>query len=389
MRHPSRILSLLGLTVLILAPQVLGQTGEIYLHPHPQENLEARWAWAQEQAERLSTDDGFWIGYSIKRLVREFTYFISEGSSSFTTTTSRLRIPSGVTLQERIYGRKPGQGTSDEEAIKELARQALEERDVPYSQQKKVWKDVALIFRFNPRDSKQPSRLHFSSLDVPFETDGLPMFWLDPAEDGESFALVRGLFEKSKDIKQQKRFLSAVGFHSDSERVVSFLENVLQSRAPEELRARAASELEDHPVPRSLDLLRETAFKDRSLDVRKRAVSALEDLEMEGAVDVLIELAKHGDHPDIRKRAISTLGDLASRKAAEALVDFAYNDPEADIQRRAVYALEDLPDNEGIPYLIKIAQTHPHPQVRKSAIHCLGDSGDSRALDALISILKK
>ncbi len=382
-------LGVLALAALILAPSLLGETGEVYRHPDPRQGLEARWAWAQEQAGRLSEDEGFWIGYSIQHLTREFTYFISEGSSSFTTTTSRWRIPAGVTLQERIYGRPAGHGVSDEQAIKELARQALEEPDVPYSQQKKVWKDVALLYRFDSKGSGHPARLHYSSMDVPFEPDGLPLFWLEPAGDVESFQLVRGMFDRSEDPKQQKRLLSAAGFHSDSERVVAFLEDVLRSRAADELRGRAASELEDHPVPRSLTLLKETAFGDRSMNVRKRAVSALEDLEMEGTVDVLIDLARRGDHPDIRKRAISTLGDLASRRAAEALVDFAYNDPEADIQRRAVYALDDLPDNEGVPYLIKIAQTHPHPQVRRSAIHCLGDSGDPRALDALISILKK
>jgi len=114
-------LGVLALAACILAPIVLGESGEVYRHPDPRQSLETRWAWAQEQAGRLSADEGFWIGYSIKHLMREFTYFISEGSSSFTTTTSRWRIPAGVTLQERIYGRPAGHGISDEQAIKELA----------------------------------------------------------------------------------------------------------------------------------------------------------------------------------------------------------------------------------------------------------------------------
>jgi hypothetical protein len=389
MKRRSGILTLVSLAVILLAPYALGEAGEVYRHPDPRESLEARWAWALDQTGRMSADEGFWVGYSVKHLMREFTYYISEGSSSFTTTTSRLRIPVGPPLQDTIYGRSDDPAVTDEEAIKEMARQALEDKRVPYSQQKKVWKDVALLFRFDARGAGHPVRLHYSSMDVPFDTDGLPLFWLEPAEDADSFALVRSLYDRSEELGQKKRFLGAVGFHSDSQRVVSFLEGVLHGKEPDELRARAASELEDHPVPRSLELLKQAAFADRSLNVRKRAVSALEDLEMEGAVDVLIELARRGDHPEVRKRAISTLGDLASRRAAEALADFAYNDPEIDIQRRAVYALEDLPDNEGIPYLIKIARTHPHPQVRRSAIQCLGDSGDPRALDTLIAIIKK
>ncbi len=73
MTHRLKILSLFVLTALILAPQVLGEAGEVYRHPNPLAGLEARWAWALEQAGRLSADDGFWIGYSIKHLVREFT----------------------------------------------------------------------------------------------------------------------------------------------------------------------------------------------------------------------------------------------------------------------------------------------------------------------------
>jgi hypothetical protein len=373
--------------ILFLAAPVL-RAEDIFRHPRPQDSLESRWAWAKEKARTETVDaPGYWIGYTIKRFMGENTYYVTRDGSNYSTVTAPWRLRGGATLEELVSGRSSPR-VSDEESLKKLAKAALEDKDTSPRKQKKVWKDIALLLGFETQASKFPARISFSSLDVPVDLRGGDLFWLGSASDMGSLGLIRGLYAQHTDEAQKKRLISAAGTHSDSQMVVPFLAEVLQGGEGEELRGRAASELEDHPVARSLELLRDTAFRDGSLYVRKRAVSALEDLDMEGAVDVLIQLARLADHIDIRKRAISTLGDLASGKAAKALVEVAYQDPEVSIRRRAVHALEDLPDNQGIPYLIKIARTHPEPAVRKSAIHCLGDSDDPRALDALIAIVK-
>ena len=386
MRHILKGIGTCGLAILILAPPAL-RAQDVTPHPRPQDSLESRWAWAEERArsDAASAPD-FWIGYTIKRFMGEHTYFVSRDGSVYSTVTAPWRLRTGPTLEEMISGRSASR-LSDEESLKSLARAALEQEGTP-RKQKRVWKDVALLFRFEARAPDAPARICFSSLDVAMELGGDVLFWLGPASDTDSLGLIRDMYGRSADEPQKKRLLSAAGIHSDSQIVVPFLAGVLQSGEGEQLRGRAASELEDHPVARSLELLRQAAFRDRSLYVRKRAVSALEDLEMEGAVDILIQLARQAEHSEIRKRAISTLGDVASRRAGTALLEVAFQDPETSIRRRAVYALEDLPDNQGIPYLIKIARTHPEPAVRKSAIHCLGDSDDPRALDALIAIIK-
>lgn len=380
------ILSCVCGALMLALPALRAQ--DVIRHPRPQESLESRWAWARDEA-RSSTAaaPSFWIGYTIKRHMGEHTYFVSRDGSVYSTNTSHWRLRVGPTLEELISGRSATRA-SDEESLKALAKAALEDEGIP-RKQKKIWKDVALLFRFEHRASDSPARICFSSLDVSMELGGGVLFWLGPTSDEDSLRVIKGMYSRSPDDSRKKRLLSAAGIHSDSTIVVPFLAGVLQSKEGEQIRGRAASELEDHPVARSLQLLRETAFRDRSLYVRRRAVSALEDLDMEGAVDALILLARQADNGDIRKRAISTLGDVASREAVKALVEVAFQDPETSIRRRAVYALEDLPDNQGIPYLIKIAETHPEPAVRKSAIHCLGDSDDPRALDALIAIVKR
>jgi hypothetical protein len=366
----------------------LSKASQVYHNPRPAEKLETRWEWALESANKKGFNDGFWVAYSIRHLMGEYTFFASTGRYTYHSSYHSLDLMEGKALGEIIYGQKMTPDLSDEEQVKRIAQKALEEMDNTLKEQRKVWKDVAVLFLYKPL-SAQPQGIRYNNLSIPFDSDGLPLFWLDKANDAESVSFLSKLYGSTDNEKFQKRLMGAIGLHSKPELVVPFLEKVLKSRSSDNLRGRAAVELGDQNSERSLDLLLEFAHHDRSLHVRKRAVSGLEDLEMLAATDGLIALARNADHLDIRRRAISALGDKASRKAVEALEEFAFNDRDTQVQKRAVYALEDLPDGEGVSYLIKIANEHPNPSVRKSAIYCLGDSDDSRALEALVQIIRK
>ncbi len=361
---------------------------QVYHHPRPTEKLEARWEWATESAKKKGFSDGFWVAYSIQHLMGENTFFASNGRYTYSSSYHTLDLMEGKSLGELIYGQKMAPNLSGEEQVKSIARKALEELDNPHKEQRKVWKDVAILFLYKPLSS-QPQVIRYNNLSVPFDPNGYALFWLDKANDAESVSFLGKLYGSTENEKFQKRLIGAIGLHFKPELVVPFLEKVLKSRSSDNLRGRAVIELGDQNSERSLELLLETAQHDRSLHVRKRAVSGLEDLEMPAATDGLIALARNADFRDIRRRAISALGDKASRKAVKALEEFAFNDSDTQVQKRAVYALEDLPDGEGVPYLIKIANEHPNPSVRKSAIYSLGDSDDSRALEALVQIIRK
>lgn len=361
---------------------------QVYHHPRPAEKLEVRWEWALESVEKKGFSDGFWVAYSIRHLMGENTFFASTGRYTYSSSYHTLDLMEGKSLGELIYGKKLTPDLSGKEQVRRIAWKALEEMDNPHKEQRKVWKDVAIMFLYKP-PSVQPKSIRYNNLNVPFDSDGFPLFWLDKANDAESVSFLSKLYGSTDNEKFQKRLMGAIGLHSKPELVVPFLEKVLKSRSSDNLRGRAAIELGDQNSERSLELLLEFAHQDRSLHVRKRAVSGLEDLEMPAATDGLIALARNADSSDIRRRAISALGDKASRKAVKALKEFAFNDSDTQVQKRAVYALEDLPDGEGVPYLIKIANEHPNPSVRKSAIYCLGDSNDSRALEALVEIIQK
>jgi len=361
---------------------------QVYHHPKPDEKLHARWEWAVESAKKMGFNDGFWVAYSIRHLMDHDTFFASNGRYTYHSSYHTIDLMDGKSLGEILFGQKMAPGLPDEEQVKRVAQKALEEMNNPKKEQRKVWKDVAILFLYKP-PSAQPEGIRYNNLSVPFEANGFPLFWLDKANETESVSFLSKLYGSTENEKLEKRLIGAIGLHSKPDLVVPFLEKILKSRSSDNLRGRAAVELGDQISERSLELLLEFAHHDRSLHVRKRAVSGLEDLEMPSATDGLIALARNADHSDIRRRAISALGDKASRKAVEALEDFAFNDSDTQVQKRAVYALEDLPDGEGVPYLIKIAYEHPNPSVRKSAIYSLGDSNDSRALEALVQIIQK
>ncbi len=366
----------------------LSMANQVYHHPSPTEKLAARWKWALESANKKGLSDGFWVAYSIRHLMGENSFYASTGRYTYHSSCPPMDLMEGKSLGEMVYGLKITPDLSGEEQVRRVARKTLEEMDDPPRAQRKVWKDVAILFLYKS-PYEQPNTIRYNNLSVPFATGGLPLFWLDKVEDADSVSFLTKLYGQAKYEKYQKRLIGTIGLHSNPEWVVPFMEKILKSRSSDDLRGRAAVELGGQNSERSLELLLECAHHDRSLHVRKRAVSGLEDLEMPGATDGLIALARHADRSDIRRRAISTLGDIASRKAVEALEEFVYADSDTKVQKQAVYALEDLPDGEGVPYLIKIANDHPNPSVRKSAIYALGDSDDPRTLEALVQIIRK
>lgn len=374
----------------LAAVLVTTAAAQVIHFPGPSASLEARWDWARDTAAREGKAGGYWIGYSIKIWMEAGSCMGSTGTYVFHTRRSSLHFMRGVPLGELVYGAafEPA-GVSDEESIRRAAREALSEREGTARSRPRVERDLAFLFHFGGAGSQLPDQVRFSNLEVPFDAEGQPLIWVDKAGDIESLTLVSDIFQRVKDLKTGKRLVRAAALHAGSDRVVSFLEKILQSRQPDELRARAASCLGDHHTGRSLALLRRAAESDRSLDVRKRAVSGLEDLGSPEAAEVLISLARRGEPREIRKRAVSALGDIASDRAEAALEGMVYAADDAEIQKRAVYALEDLPDRRGIPCLIRIAETHPSLKVRKAAIYSLGDSDDPRAREALIEIIRR
>jgi len=369
------VVSVLIFTIAAFSGSIFSQ---VTRHPNLKDNLIARWDWAKQEARKQNLKHGFWIGYSIKRLMREHQYIYS--TQEHTISGSHFTdFPKGDPLEKIL---------AVEEQVKREAKRALDRLENTEKLEQKVWKDVAILYKFDSNSSKVPITIRVSNLYLPFDPERLPIFWLDQVEDAQSLSILDDLYTSSNQEKLKKRILTIAGLHGTSEKAVAFLEKVVKSRDPDTLRARAASELGDQDHEKAVRLLHQAAKDDRSFDVRERSVYGLEDISLPSAADALIDIAQNGKDGEIRKKAIDCLADIASKKTAAALKNVVEKDEDTNIQKRAVYALEDLPDDEGIPYLVDIAKTHRKLTIRKAAIYCLGDSDDPRALQALIQIIK-
>ncbi len=350
--------TLLFLAVALLPAGLWAQ--DVVHHPEPSAALGQKWQWAQEQAEGF--ERGYWIGYSIERLMGEYSFI---GSWS-----SRGRR---MTLHEALYGEKPEFDLRDR-------------RQHDRASERKVVKEVALLFEF-ATGATQARAIRVTNLSGHVDLKGRPLLWLGGAEDGESLDFVEQQYRRTRSDEVKEDLVLALSIHDETGRVVPLLTDILTGNDANDVRESAAFWLGQHGKASALDVLRRTARDDRSEDVREQAVFAISQMDLPEATDALIDLARNGPR-GIRKDAIFWLGQKASERAVEALGDMVQDDNDAEVQKQAVFAISQLPDDDGVPLLIEIARTHPKAKVRKDAIFWLGQSDDPRALDALVAMVR-
>jgi len=367
------------ITAFILAGAAYGISQEVVRPPQAQGTLIGRMDWATKEADRRGFRDGWWTGYSIRKLMGEH--------SSIGSFDHRSR--SEATLQEILSGLRAEFPThSRDESVRQRAQRELDNLEEEGRPEKKVWKDVAILVRYGKTSKVDPVRVDMSNLDLHFDLKGLPLFWLGEAADEESLDWLKRTYRqlKSDDIKEH--ILAAVGIHQNSDLVIPILASVLESQETDDLRKNAAFWLGQQKDRKAYDILMQTAKKDRSREVKEGAVFAISQIELEEAVDGLIGLARTADDEEVRHQAIFWLGQKASSKATAALKNMVYEGGDTRIQEQAVFALSQLPGNEGVDELIEVAKTHPSAEVRKKAIFWLGETGDPRALEVLVEIIK-
>ncbi|HMB90031.1 MAG TPA: HEAT repeat domain-containing protein [Rhodothermales bacterium] len=351
--------TLLASLVLLLGWIGTAQAQPVIRHPQPSEALTQKWAWAMEEG-RTASQNGFWIGYSIQRRMRENSFI-----GSWSTRVQR------TSLHELIYNEKPAYG--------------------PYDRDRKgsdriVVKEVAMLFEFGANGS-EPIEIDVSNLSGYVDLEGKPLLWLEGAGDDESLALVQQQYARARDVDVQEDAVSAIAMHESTGKLVPILSDILTGDADDEVREQAAFWLGQQDDKMALDLLVRTARTDRSEDVREQAVFGISQTELPEATDILIDLARN-ERGEVAEKAVFWLGQRASERAAEALGDLVDDSPDTEIQKQAVFAISQLPDEKAVPMLIKIARTHPKLKVRKQAIFWLSESDDPRALEAIIDLAR-
>jgi beta-lactamase regulating signal transducer with metallopeptidase domain/HEAT repeat protein len=225
------------------------------------------------------------------------------------------------------------------------------------------------------------TRVHVSTVPLPIDLAGLPVFWLGDADTVPSLEHVDGLYARASTADLKKDLVDVVSLHDDSPRVVAWLERRLAGSDADDIRADAAEGLARHPIQASLRALDRTARADRSTRVREEAAEALGDLKMPEGTTTLIDLVGTLDNIEVRREAVEALGarevqpDAAGTQsdAVGALARVVTDDRDRGVQREAIEALGDTLDPRALEHLRKLAQTHADAELRREAMETLAE----------------
>jgi hypothetical protein len=358
--------------VAVVSSALLAQ--EVIQSPKQDIPLRDRWNWALSEGARGADGGDFWIGYYIKRLMREDSY-IGSGNVYSGTIVNNNR-----SLYDIISGEKTG-GTQQN-----LKWGYRERANIV-----KTMKDVALLFRMSGKRDGGGSirKIDVSNMELCVDFKGKPLLWLGGAEDDQSVQQAKEIYGQLSSSSLKKELVQAIGIHQRSAESLPFLKALLKGEEPDDVRAQAAFWLGEQNNPDALSVLVGAARTDRSLKVREQSVFGVSQMDSDESMEALIDLARKTPDSRVRAKAAFWLGQKASQKAIATLEGILADDEETDVQRQALYALAQIHNTEGVDRLIKIAKTHQNPRIRKQAIQCLGQSDDPRALDALIEIVRK
>ncbi|NUO80606.1 hypothetical protein HUU05_11050, partial [candidate division KSB1 bacterium] len=123
-----------GCLMLLFAAALLplAYAQEVTFHSDSTQPLLQRWEWAKSQARQTQFKKGYWIGYSIQRLMGE-----NSTIGSMHIRNGRVLRGPGKSLSELLYGIEMPLNLSSSSKEKS---------------ERKVVKEVGLFFLFNPRE---------------------------------------------------------------------------------------------------------------------------------------------------------------------------------------------------------------------------------------------
>jgi len=375
-----------GLGPALLSALILGATAagaaekaapvEVIRCPNLSGNLAERWEWARQTVRQKGLKSGYWIGYSIEKLMEANAYIGCFGGSR----SEDISLGALLDGKETLYPSNLRNVSVFSGRI-HLNDQTGHDRIVTM-----VKKRIGVLFRFVKDGDALPESVGATDDHFPVAFEGKPLLWLGPAEDEESLLLLTTIYDRPATGKLAERIVETAGIHEKSAPVIPFLERVVKSRAPEDVRIEAVDALGGYPEERTLRILVPLAKSDSSIEVRKEAVSALGEFGNPEAVDALIAVARTGAPAEVREEAVDALAENISEKVLSAFEGIIDKDPDQDVKEEAVQALAEIEDGAGLELLIQIAKNHSDIEIRKAAIEALSESSDPRALKALIDL---
>lgn len=351
---------------------------EVLKYPDSTGTFPARWERAHQDAS-VRSFRGYWIGYSIKKMMGEHTFVGSYNSDP------KKNKP---TLREVIYG--GGEENMKISGLKDFEGefQGLFSFDDDNRHEKETVKELGILIHFGDPKSRRIDETRMSNLSLHVDLMGDPLLWIGGTTDDESVDLLKSLYEQKPVPEVQKKIITVVGMHPPTEKVFKFLRSILLGSEINSLRNEATFGIGQLNSDEAVSLLERRSQDDPAEDVREQSVFCLSGMKNAGAIESLIRLARGAKEEELQKKAIFWIGQIATVKITATRDRTGKEYQNTDIKKKVIFALSQLPDQNGVDPLIKIAETNGNIEVRKEAVFWLSQSDDPRALDALIDIVK-
>jgi HEAT repeat protein len=376
----------LVVTILLLALPFSGMHAETIIQcPLLKEPLDQKWEWAKKEAQARNLRNGFWIGYSIQRMMGIQEYFVT-GTSLHFDSVRRNGSPS---LSELVTGEKETLMTEkqpDDQKVKQAAQDALDDLENSKTSRNRVLKDLAILFQFNSLQSAGPEDFAMLNTSLSADLKKLPLIWLGRADEEQSLALLQKMYQEANSNELKEDLISSIGSHENSAAVFPFLRQILLGNSPASLRAAAAQSIGSTGHDEVIPLLLQVCKTDSSSEVREEALNGLEDIDSPAARTALIDLAKSSQDKELREDAVHIIAEHATPTEIAVIQDIVMRDPTSEVQEEALYALAELPDSASL--VIQVARTHPKRDLREAALYALAENGSKEAVAALDQIAR-
>jgi len=305
-----RVLLLTSLCSVFIAPSLAQPVIKIQNTASP---LAGRWQWGNDEARQRDFKNGYWIGYSILRLMEQRTFIGSYRSDPRENKPTLLEIISGVRLEHGLDEITASDNSTSEGVID------LKNGD---NHRPKIVKEIGILFHFNGGDSGKVNELRVSNLSLHVELEKDALVWVGSANQTESASLLESLYKNACGVGPKERFMMAVSLHDSSARSLEFLKAVLQGTEEADVRKGAAFWLGQKATEKTKGTLKELVYEDEDTDVQRNALYTLAQKENGNDVDELIRVVRTHPNPKVRKEAIFLLGESENPKALEALIEF-------------------------------------------------------------------
>jgi HEAT repeat protein/beta-lactamase regulating signal transducer with metallopeptidase domain len=350
---------------------------QVVRHAAPGEPLESRWQWATAEAGRRG-DSRYWVAYAFERMLPAGRIHVDDSAGWSSDDVH------GVPLGARVYGPS---FTGPPEA----ASASGPTDGPPRETNGMVRQPVLVLFQMlrTQADAPRVERVSVRTASAGMSLHGAPLYWLGSGSTAESFDWLRGQVDEMQDVRLQGTVVEAISMHDEADRVVPFLEQVIGSNRPDEVREEAAEGAAWHPTDGSVALLRATALKDRSTRIREEAAETLGDIRTPAAAAAVDELLRVAQPESVREEAVEATAAQQDSKALETLAAVAMEDSSPNIQEEAIEAIAAFPASSGVPLLERIARTHPNTDMRAEAVETLGELDPAAAADVLEQFLKE